>query len=94
MKYGPFWKKCLPTSKKYPQVTGFDRSVPDFGVVPNVDDPEGKPPETAEKRRDPPPGEGLGLGLSLVKRICAHQGWSVSMRSPASGGSCFEVTLG
>lgn len=39
-------------------------------------------------------GEGLGLGLSLVKRICAHQGWSVSMRSPASGGSCFEVTLG
>ncbi len=39
-------------------------------------------------------GEGLGLGLSLVKRICAYQGWSVSMRSPASGGSCFEVTLG
>lgn len=39
-------------------------------------------------------GEGLGLGLSLVKRICAHQGWTVSMRAPAAGGSCFEVTLG
>ncbi|UJJ33266.1 sensor histidine kinase [Halopseudomonas maritima] len=36
-------------------------------------------------------GEGLGLGLSLVKRICAHQGWAVTMCSPASGGSCFEV---
>ncbi|HBT56396.1 HAMP domain-containing histidine kinase [Halopseudomonas aestusnigri] len=39
-------------------------------------------------------GEGLGLGLSLVKRICAHQGWSVSMHSLAAGGSCFDVRLG
>lgn len=39
-------------------------------------------------------GEGLGLGLSLVKRICAHQGWQVSMHSLNPAGSCFEVRLG
>jgi len=36
-------------------------------------------------------GEGLGLGLSLVRRICAHQGWSVSLRPNPSVGSCFRV---
>ncbi|MFO7705863.1 MAG: sensor histidine kinase, partial [Halopseudomonas sp.] len=39
-------------------------------------------------------GEGLGLGLSLVKRICAHQGWQVRMHSLSPAGSCFEVRLG
>lgn len=38
-------------------------------------------------------GEGLGLGLSLVKRICAKQGWRISVRSRAEGGTCFNVTL-
>ena len=38
-------------------------------------------------------GEGLGLGLSLVKRICAHQGWQIRVSSPATGGSCFQVRL-
>ncbi|KKN57788.1 hypothetical protein LCGC14_0558760 [marine sediment metagenome] len=38
-------------------------------------------------------GEGLGLGLSLVKRICAHQRWQVRMYSLPTAGSCFEVTL-
>ncbi|WP_339842296.1 HAMP domain-containing sensor histidine kinase [uncultured Halopseudomonas sp.] len=38
-------------------------------------------------------GEGLGLGLSLVKRICAYQGWEVRMYSLPTEGSCFEVTL-
>lgn len=38
-------------------------------------------------------GEGLGLGLSLVKRICAHQRWQVRMYSLPAGGSCFEVNL-
>lgn len=38
-------------------------------------------------------GEGLGLGLSLVKRICAYQNWRVRMYSLPSGGSCFEVQL-
>ena len=37
-------------------------------------------------------GEGLGLGLSLVKRICAKQGWSVSLQSEP-GHTRFRVTL-
>ncbi|MDR1228723.1 MAG: HAMP domain-containing histidine kinase [Azoarcus sp.] len=36
-------------------------------------------------------GEGLGLGLSLVKRICAHQGWSIALDALPEGGSCFRV---
>lgn len=39
-------------------------------------------------------GEGLGLGLSLVKRICAHQGWQISLDNLPAGGSCFRVRLG
>lgn len=38
-------------------------------------------------------GEGLGLGLSLVKRICSKQGWSISVHNLAEGGSCFSVAF-
>lgn len=38
-------------------------------------------------------GEGLGLGLSLVKRVCAHQGWQVSVHDGEAGGTVFEVKL-
>ena len=38
-------------------------------------------------------GEGLGLGLSLVKRICTHQGWTVQVRDLPPQGSAFEVSL-
>jgi signal transduction histidine kinase len=38
-------------------------------------------------------GEGLGLGLSLVKRICARQGWSIVLHDQNGGGSCFRVSL-
>jgi len=38
-------------------------------------------------------GEGLGLGLSLVKRICAHQGWQIALEDLPEGGSCFRVRL-
>ncbi|WP_339459571.1 sensor histidine kinase [Pseudomonas sp. EA_105y_Pfl2_R69] len=38
-------------------------------------------------------GEGLGLGLSLVKRICAKQGWTIALHSPAGGGSCFRMSF-
>ncbi|WP_339486453.1 sensor histidine kinase [Pseudomonas sp. EL_65y_Pfl2_R95] len=38
-------------------------------------------------------GEGLGLGLSLVKRICFHEGWRVSVRSREPSGSEFRVFL-
>ncbi len=39
-------------------------------------------------------GEGLGLGLSLVRRICQQQGWEVRVESSRAAGSCFSVTLG
>ncbi|WP_306602728.1 HAMP domain-containing sensor histidine kinase [Azonexus sp.] len=39
-------------------------------------------------------GEGLGLGLSLVKRVCEQQGWSIAVGNRASGGTCFSVILG
>ena len=38
-------------------------------------------------------GEGLGLGLSLTRRICAHQGWQITANNRPSGGSCFRVIL-
>ncbi|TWC32110.1 signal transduction histidine kinase [Pseudomonas sp. SJZ079] len=38
-------------------------------------------------------GEGLGLGLSLVKRICTHQGWAVRVSDLPPQGSRFEVSL-
>ena len=36
-------------------------------------------------------GEGLGLGLSLVKRICDHQGWTITVSSLPKAGTCFSV---
>lgn len=39
-------------------------------------------------------GEGLGLGLSLVRRICEQQGWEVTVQSTPDAGSCFSVKLG
>lgn len=38
-------------------------------------------------------GEGLGLGLSLVKRICEQQGWSVSILPAQPRGCVFRVDL-
>jgi signal transduction histidine kinase len=38
-------------------------------------------------------GEGLGLGLSLVRRICIHQGWSIQVGTRHPHGSCFHVFL-
>lgn len=43
-------------------------------------------------------GEGMGLGLSLVKRICQHEGWQVSVNAlqhPGgdAAGSIFRVQL-
>jgi len=35
----------------------------------------------------------LGLGLSLVQRICEHQGWRVSLQSRPGQGSQFRVDL-
>jgi signal transduction histidine kinase len=38
-------------------------------------------------------GEGLGLGLSLVQRICENQGWTVSLTTMEPNGCRFEVVL-
>ena len=38
-------------------------------------------------------GEGLGLGLSIVKRICYHQHWQVKVISKQEGGSIFYIKL-
>lgn len=38
-------------------------------------------------------GEGLGLGLSLVRRICTHQGWTIQVSNRSPQGSCFSVFL-
>lgn len=44
-------------------------------------------------RGDEQRGEGLGLGLSLVQRICENQHWRVALRSLEPNGCCFEVAL-
>jgi len=38
-------------------------------------------------------GEGMGLGLSLVKRICDHEGWDISISNLTPRGSCFSIKL-
>lgn len=38
-------------------------------------------------------GEGLGLGLSLVRRVCEQQGWQIEAFNLEGGGSCFVVRL-
>lgn len=38
-------------------------------------------------------GEGLGLGLSLVHRICQLQGWKVALTNRQPNGCCFRVEL-
>lgn len=37
--------------------------------------------------------EGMGLGLSLVHRICNHQGWRINVQSVLPTGSIFTVYL-
>ncbi|MEO4047632.1 HAMP domain-containing sensor histidine kinase [Pseudomonas sp. CAU 1711] len=39
-------------------------------------------------------GEGLGLGLSLVQRICDAQGWTVQLSAMQPNGCRFRVELG
>ncbi|SEF10364.1 Signal transduction histidine kinase [Pseudomonas palleroniana] len=38
-------------------------------------------------------GEGLGLGLSLVQRICGIQQWQVDLTAREPNGCCFAVSL-
>jgi signal transduction histidine kinase len=57
----------------------------------------GIPPEKRESvfqpfvRGDATRGDGLGLGLSLVQRICQRQGWHIRLSENPSGGCEFRV---
>ncbi|WP_369989911.1 sensor histidine kinase [Pseudomonas xanthosomatis] len=44
-------------------------------------------------RGDERRGEGLGLGLSLVQRICDDQGWQVTLTTTLPHGCRFQVSL-
>ncbi|MNP10920.1 Osmolarity sensor protein EnvZ [compost metagenome] len=44
-------------------------------------------------RGDERRGEGLGLGLSLVQRICDDQNWAVSLTAMVPHGCRFRVDL-
>ncbi len=44
-------------------------------------------------RADPSRGDGLGLGLSIVRRVCEHQGWAIHLRPLIPSGSCFVIDL-
>lgn len=44
-------------------------------------------------RGDTSRGDGIGIGLSLVDRICRKEGWRVSLHSPSNGGCEFRVEL-
>ncbi|WP_232732958.1 sensor histidine kinase [Achromobacter ruhlandii] len=70
---------------------------PDYLQV--ADDGPGIPVERQEAVFSPfvrgaqPDAGNLGLGLSLVRRICEHQGWRVALRSAPGQGSVFRVDL-
>lgn len=44
-------------------------------------------------RGNPNRGEGLGLGLSLVKRICQHENWQIELHPVEPHGCRFQVQL-
>ena len=37
--------------------------------------------------------EGLGIGLPIVKRICNHYGWMISVESEVGRGTTFRITF-
>ncbi|MEK7843946.1 MAG: HAMP domain-containing sensor histidine kinase, partial [Pseudomonadota bacterium] len=38
-------------------------------------------------------GEGLGIGLAIVKRICDHYGWRIEVDSTPGQGATFHITF-
>ncbi|WXL27983.1 HAMP domain-containing sensor histidine kinase [Ectopseudomonas mendocina] len=78
---------------------GFVRLVIETGGLRVEDSGSGIPIDQQERIFQPfvrgvgARGEGLGLGLSLVKRICVKQGWLISVMTINGGGACFRVQL-
>ena len=44
-------------------------------------------------RADDGPAAGVGLGLSIVKRVCEHYGWRIDVSSTPMKGSTFSITF-
>jgi signal transduction histidine kinase len=80
-----------------PQARVVITAGPDFMQV--ADDGPGIAAERHEAifspfvRGEQPDAGNLGLGLSLVQRICEHQGWRVFLQSQPGRGSVFRVEL-
>ncbi len=76
---------------------GYVRLVLRPGGFSVCDSGAGIPPEKRESvfqpfvRGDSSRGDGLGLGLSLVQRICQRQGWRIGLSENPSGGCEFRV---
>ncbi len=76
---------------------GYVRLVLRAGGFSVCDSGAGIPPEKRESvfqpfvRGDRSRGDGLGLGLSLVQRICQRQGWRIQLSENHSGGCEFRV---
>ena len=64
-------------------------TVEDSGV--GIPEPEKTQVFRAFARGAQARGEGFGLGLSLVRRICASQGWEITLNGLPEGGSRFSV---
>ena len=45
-------------------------------------------------RGDVSRGDGIGIGLSLVQRICNRQGWTIALDEHTGGGCEFRVDFG
>lgn len=76
---------------------GFVRLVLRSGSFSVCDSGAGIPPDRRETifqpfvRGDASRGDGLGLGLSLVQRICRQQGWRIRLDEYPGGGCEFRV---
>lgn len=78
--------------------TGYIRVEYRAGVVGVLDSGRGIPadhlPRVFERYyRQAGHGDGLGVGLAIVKRICDHYGWRIEVRSSPGRGSAFTVAL-
>lgn len=78
---------------------GFVRLVLRAGGFSVCDSGAGIPPEKRDAvfqpfvRGEASRGDGIGLGLSLVQRICRRQGWRIRLEEHKNGGCEFRVDL-
>lgn len=79
---------------------GFIRVVLRDGSFSVIDSGVGIPEHDRERvfavfsRGDSSRGDGFGIGLSLVQRICDRQGWHIALDQRPEGGCEFRVRLG